>query len=406
MRGHYRRVSRPINIHSRAKGRALIRVLNAEHEVVQEVRANNLILAGGIDMVAERPWVENMEVCVLGSNGSVTQEDSGATTASQSTTTVTLSGGSFVFTDTATDAGKLIRWDTGAEATIVTVSSPTSVVVANSATVGAGEFTVYMIQQTILDMVEIVRSNTYVTAGSGCGTTNSTPDIFIHKRTFSFPEEVGLVTYREVAFAKSITPGAEIFSRIVLGTPLVLTAGQSMQVVYTLEVTVSPSSNVDKAAAILGWSSTDGTECLQLYALATVDPTTGASTYDTDNGVSWEPSSEGTSCSVFLATDSSAPAAYGSAVDRSGGTQSVKTDTAIDAGTQSPGVGNLDKVVTFGTGEGNLTTWRAIGIGSSTDGKQPYTATGFVFVFDFNQTKDSDHTLELRINYTWGRDLS
>lgn len=68
-------------------------------------------------------------------------EDSGVRQASQSGTLVTLSGGgTFVFTDTLTDAGRRINWDTSETAIIVSVLDSMHVIVNVSQTVAAGEF--------------------------------------------------------------------------------------------------------------------------------------------------------------------------------------------------------------------------------------------------------------------------
>ncbi len=70
----------------------------------------------------------------------ITNYDSGETLGSQSGTTVTLSGGTFRFVDTATDAGKLIRFATGETATVVTVTSETTATVSTNQTVAATVF--------------------------------------------------------------------------------------------------------------------------------------------------------------------------------------------------------------------------------------------------------------------------
>lgn len=410
MRGFYRRARLNMNVDTRARGKAVIQVLDADLNLLQEVEVKNLILNVGIDAVRARPWVQNMEYCVVGSNATATSDPSGATQAVQSGTTVTLTGGAFVFTDTATDAGKIIRWNAGSEARIVTITDPTHAEVANSATVANGLFTVYRTNQTVLNMTEIQRSNTYVTAGAGCGTT-IVGNVITHKRTFDFPSEVGTVTYREVALSHSATPGAEIFSRIRLPSDLTLVVNQIMRVIYSLELTLGPNTQVAKAADIIGWpvapaTDTEGDEQVQVIGLATVSAVTGATTVGVGTGISLEPSSVGADCAVFMSTVSTALAAFGSAVDRTGTSPAIKTDTAIDNDTVTAGVGNLDKVATFLVGEGNRTDWRTLGIGTEAGAVHPYVVTGFAFVFDQAQTKDNLHTLELRFNFTWGRDLS
>lgn len=410
MRGAYRRVGPRMHVQTKAKGFATLQVLDENDCVVQEQSARNLILNGGLDGVRLRPWVDNFTHCVLGSNATPTSEASGATTASQSGTTVTLVGGTFAFTDTATDAGKTIRWNTTQQARIVSVTTPLIVEVDVTQAVPAGLFNVYNTQQTVAVMTEIQRGNGYVTAGGGCGSTLA-GNILSHKRTFDFPLEVGTVTYREVAFSHSATPGDPIFSRIKLPTDLVLVVNQRVRVIYTLEITLTPDVIEATTANVVGWPvapsvNTDGSQQLQLVALKIVDPATGQSEVDPANGISLEPSSEGIECAVFLSNSNAPLASFGASGDRSGTANFVKTDTDIDPATVTAGYGSLEKEVVLDVGEGNRTDWRTIGIGTEDAPIAATTTHGFVFVFAQDQTKDNLHTLELRFLFTWDRDLA
>ena len=67
MRGAYRRARLDLTVQTHAKGHAVIQVLNPDASVAQELSIDNLILNGGLDMVAVRSWVQNFEYCVLGS---------------------------------------------------------------------------------------------------------------------------------------------------------------------------------------------------------------------------------------------------------------------------------------------------------------------------------------------------
>ena len=410
MRGAYRRVGPRLHVRSIARGHARFQVLNEDGSLAQEMASKNLILNSGLDMVRTRPWVENFEYCVLGSNATPTTDLGGSTTAAQAGTTVTLVGGSFVFTDTATDAGKIIRWNSAQQARIVSVTTPTSVEVDVTQVVPAGLFSVYRTNQTVAVMTEIQRGNNYVTAGGGCG-LSTVGNVISNKRTFDFPLEVGTVTYREVAFSNSGVAADPIFSRIRLPSDLVLVVNQRVRVIYTLEVTLDPDTPVVGAANVVGWPvapsvNTDGSQQVQLIALKYVDPATGASVEDPSAGISLEPSADGADCAVFLSNSSAALAGFGSAADRTGTATYLKTNTDIDPLTVTAGVGSLEKEVLLDVGEGNRTDWRSIGFGTESGLIHPYVTTGFVFVFDQDQTKDNLHTLELRFLFTWERDLS
>lgn len=76
---------------------------------------------------------------------SITNYDSGDTEASQVGNIVTLTGGALRFVDTASDAGREIKWgplfpNTSETATVVSVISPTQAVVAEDQTVESGKF--------------------------------------------------------------------------------------------------------------------------------------------------------------------------------------------------------------------------------------------------------------------------
>lgn len=80
-----------------------------------------------------------------------TSASSGATTAAMAnngdnTSTVTLSGGSYVFTPSASthvDAGAVLHWNDGTEVIIVSVTNATTAIVDGGATKAAQQFTMY-----------------------------------------------------------------------------------------------------------------------------------------------------------------------------------------------------------------------------------------------------------------------
>lgn len=411
MRGAYRRVGKPIQIHSTARGHAQCQLLNEDGSVAQEMSAPNLILNGGLDMVKVRPWVDNITHCVLGSNTAPTSTSSGSDLLDWAGTTVTLSKSYDTYNmavgDTivcvagfgVTHRGRIVGFNSSVEVEVdFSVPMPINFT-----------FTVYHTSQTVADMTEIQRTNNYVTAGGGCGTT-ITGNLVKHKRTFDFPVEAGSVTYREVAFSPSGTGADPIFSRIRLPSDLVVVANQRVRVIYTLEITVNPAIGVPGPADIIGWpvapsDSTVGIQQVQLIGLRRVDPTTGGGLLDLTTGESLEPCHENGDCAVFLSNDGTAPAPFGSAVDRVGTGNFVADYTEIDPSSMTAGYGKLEKYVVIDVGDANRTDWRSIGIGSGTKSSptKPYTMNSFVFVFTQNQTKDNLHTLEIRFLFIWDR---
>lgn len=398
--GHFR-------MRSQAKGRARVSVLDETRAVIRELALDNLILNQGLNGLTSRVWCDSFLYCCAGDGAGVNSVDSGVTTATQSGTTVTLAGGAFVFTDTATDAGKMIKWDSAQEAMIVTVTDPTHAEVNVSQAVPGGEFTVFNTQLVGLGN-EIVRSNTYLTGAGNCGTSQG-GNVLTHKRTFDFPTEVGGVTYREIGLSWSAVAGDNLFSRIKLPSDVTLVAGQSLRVEYSLLVTWTPETPNAKTADIIGWpvapaTTTDGAEQIQYFGSSAVD-TSGATVEFDSGGYCNEPGIL-TDVGIFISTDATALSSLGSSADRTG------TSPAVRQAEHSSYTANsftIDKRTVFPVDEANSTAWRSVGIGKHEfpgPGLTAYTLNGFVFLFDEAQTKDSLHTLELVFTNSWGRTLA
>jgi len=376
----------------------------ATGKVVKEYpRQKNLILNQGLDQVATDHWADCFRYCSAGTGVTPTSDDSSPTTASQSGTTVTLVGGTFVFTDTLTDAGKVIKWDTSEEATIITVTSPTVVEVLNSATVPAADFVVYRTNQTGLTS-QLKRTSTYLTGAPYTGTTLAS-NVFQMRRTYDFTAEVGTINYTEIGVGWHVSTPTAIFSRILLAAPVPVTAGQQLRVTYELQLTLLPAAPFSKTAIIGGWPvapalDTTGVEAIQFLGLSQV-ATSGAS-QNYDNGLQASEPAQTSTIGVFVSDTSTAPASFGSSISRAG-TGSVAATVAAYV------VGNyyVDKTGTLAVGTGNSVALRSMGFGGhSPNTFFAYTATTMVFVFDEAQTKLNTHTLTLTWRFSWSRVLS
>ena len=392
--------------HQRAQGYVQCFVVDAATgTVVKEYpRQPNLILNQGLDRLAVSLWADLFAYCSGGTGTTPTSDSGGITNATQIGGTVTLSGGSFTFTDTATDAGNTIKWDTGEEAQITSVTNPTTVLVNTSASVGAGTFTVYRTNQTQLS-TQAKRTNTYLTGTPYCGSSLA-GNVLSMRRTYDFTAEVGTVNYTEVAVGWSSSGLTSIFSRILLSVPVSVTAGQQLRVTYQLQVTILPSTSFSKTAIINGWPvapavSTNGVEAVQFLGLSQVNTSGGTTTIDAGNTAS-EPSVTG-GIGVFLSPDATAPAAFGSSVNRSVG---YAMNGAGVAG-YIAGTYYVDKSTTFPVGSGNGAAWRSMGFGSHNPNLWfAWSATTMVFVFTEAQTKLNTHTLTLTWRFSWSRVLS
>lgn len=390
--------------HHQARGFVQCFVVDsATGRVVKEYpRQSNLILNAGMDQVALTQWADLFTYCAAGTGTTPTADDSGVTTATQVASTVTLSGGAFTFTDTATDAGKVIKWDTGEEAQIVTVTNPTTVVVNNSTAVPAAQFTVYRTNQTQL-ATELQRTANYLAGAPNCQTT-LVGNLYAMRRTYDFTMEVAPVVYSEIAVGWASGPN-NIFSRILLGVPVAVSGGQQLRVTYELQLSLVPGAPIAKTANIGGWPvapslTTDGTEAIQLIGLSSVAASGATSQYDTAYSAG-EPSATA-NLGVFLSTDGTPPSVFGSAVSRTAGEYATPTPETYVVGTYY-----LDKTAIFSVGIGNGTTWLSMGYGYN----QPnlwfcWNQTTMVFVFNETQTKLNTHTLTLTWRFSWSRVLS
>ena len=392
--------------HQQAQGFVQCFVVDSATQQVVKLypRQKNLILNQGMDRVASDYWPNLMTHCAAGNGTMPTSDVSGLTTATQAGNTVTLSGGTFVFTDTLTDAGNVIKWATGEEAQIVTVTDPATVVVNSSASVPAGDFIVYRTNQTELAS-EVKRSGSYLTGSPYCGTTLAS-NILKHRRTFDFTTEAGPVSYTEIGLCWDSSTPAAVFSRILLAVPVPVTAGQQLRVTYELQLALLPSAPVPKTAAIGGWPvapalTVDGVEAVQYLGLASVT-TGGITAGGFDNGYTASEPAQTSDIGVFVSTTATAPASFGSSVSRVGTGNAVATRAAYGAGNWY-----VDKTGTLPVDAGNSLVLRSMGYGYHAPSSFfAQSSTTMVFVFNEDQTKLNTHTLALTWRFSWSRVLA
>lgn len=246
-----------INVRQSAKGRFKAQVVSPDGRVVEDRPwQNNLILDQGLNGLATRSWQESFAYCAAGTGNTPTQYDSDATTASQTTTTVTASA-DFFDSLPENGVGMLIRWDSGETAKITAYTSPTQVTVSSSATVGSGEFTVYAVNQTSLT-TEVRRSTSYLTGAGNCG-TSIVSNTLTMKRTYEFAAvtDPGGENIAELGFSwdeDDDPDGDNLFSRVLIAGGAV-TVAQTFQlrVIYELAVTVEPDTAQARTVPITGW---------------------------------------------------------------------------------------------------------------------------------------------------------
>jgi hypothetical protein len=397
-------------------GRVKIQVVDAASGRIVEDRPwqRNLILNGGLDSIADRSFAASFVTAAAGTGNTPTSDDSGAVTASQSGTTITLSG-----SHAEMAANRVIKWDSGEMARIVS-GSGTSWEADRSQTVSAGEFTTYRANQTQL-ATWVKNTATYLSGSANCGHLDTSavggdPAFRTMFRTFDFSTEVGSVNYTELGFHWSSvgTNNPTLFSRILIsGGAVSLVSGQLLRVKYELRVTVSPSAAaVPGTLSITGWpvspaTDTEGDSRWQTCGLAGIN-SAGATVAGNsgiaplDGASAGEPSGNLSICALSPST--AALQTTFSATSRS--TNAIEKGSPT-VSSYSAGTFTRTKTWVFGVNDGNRTDYRSLIIGNSASGLAA-SADGqvMVFLFDQNQTKDNLHTLTIVARWSWDLDLS
>jgi hypothetical protein len=382
--------------------------LNARHTVIGRVQAivldrykrpvwrgpvqKNLILNNGLDRWCDLTIFGNLALyCVAGTGSTDTSANPTPTVAVQAGTTVTLAGGTFVFTNTATDAGKMLHWNDGHEARIVTVTAPTIIEVTPSQIVASGAFLVYNTNQVGL-VTEVKRTNTYL---AGAGNTETTyPGVTMqNRRTYDFSPEVGGITYNELGISWVVTPGNNLFSRVKLATGVSMVAGQSLRVIWDLITSFSPICTAPAAitpSPITGWAGATGD--------AAICQPSGLSDINGGYAVtSLEPSVSGTSV-LYNWTAFAWPSWPGNPA----GTPHMRGQSGAHAlSVYTPLSFYRDQSYTYLIGEGN-----GVDINVISNARWGLSNPSFVYLIGSNQTKDSLHTLAITFRYSVGRTLA
>jgi hypothetical protein len=384
-----------------ASGRARVMVIDSKTGKVKHDCGwqKNLILNQGMNAIATTyTWANAFLRCAAGTGTTPTQDDSGATTAEQSGTTVTLSGGSFTFTDTGTDAGKMIKWDSGEEAMIVTITNSTTAVVDRSQTVAADTFTSFRTNQTGLT-TEVKRTATYLVGAGNCGTTYTSADgLMVMRRTFDFTVETGSVSYTEIGFANLATVAANLFSRILLSAPVALVAGDQLRVVYDLSIQLSYFAPRAITPTITGWTGVSGDEMIEAFELDYVRADPGDTLSQPGNEVFI------TTQRIAISNSTTALQAAPSAVQLNNRTGTERFSKAITSPTYVANSFTRSKSVTILPAEGNITGIRSIFIGRFSSVTVFYSAAAFLM--DNPQDKVNTHNLTVSWTYSWSRVLA
>lgn len=369
-----------------------VNVLNPDGTVARRIpRKKNLILDSGLDLVASNPWAYLTLYAAAGTGTDPVRRDTGAINLSRSGTTVTADAGFFE----AADVGRLIKFDSGEEMYVTAYTDTTHVEVDQSGTIAAGPGTVWYVNRTGL-AAETKRTNTYG-SNSGDNETTYVGGTFTMKRTFVFAAEAGSVTYNEIGWSPINTSGNNLFGMDIISGGASLSAGQQLQVVVQLSITLSPQNPQVYTNVITGWSQNGqfGIESVPLNdsrVISYVD-TTGAPQIQISGKAAFE--GDGTK-QICLSTDTTALSAItGSNINVTG---IIKENEAAKQIYVS-GSFYRDFIVSFAVGEGNSAAIRSIVVDNGA-------LRIFRVLLDAAETKDSAHTLSITFRLSWGRVLT
>lgn len=224
------------HIHASLAGRLRIAVLEAGRIVEEREWEPNLILDQGLDLLATVHFNQLFAACCVG-NGTDPTNIRPTATATASGTTLTASAATFSTADLDSD----VRFDTGQYAKIQSVTDSQHVTLFTSITVSTPTaFTILRTNQAILDN-EIERT-VQCSAVPNANLTTDNVGTLLLQRTFIFPPAANTQTFSEVGFSNQAIAGANLFSRVLLSSPVTVQGpagafgGQQLQVTYQLNV--------------------------------------------------------------------------------------------------------------------------------------------------------------------------
>lgn len=374
-----------VSIHDAETGRAVKRL----------PAKRNLILDQGLDGIAVRSWANAFRAAAIGTGTIPTKRDSGAVTVSRTGATLTSSAGFFE----AADVGRLFKFDTGEEVRITAFTNSTTVTTSTSGAIAASEGTVWYVNQTAL-AVESKRTDVYSNDGGANGTTYSSPTV-TQKRTFIFSAESSTITYREIGWSHTTTPGPNLFGRDLLaGAGVTLVSGQQLRVVVELAVSYAPVTPIAYTSIATGGWTANGTCGIEsLFDILDINwgNTVRPSGMDIATSPSLDPSGTGR---ILLASDSVAviPASLAQRV-----VPGLIHEAVPSLGAYIAGSFIRTKSIGMSTLEANSSAIRSIVLGGNGTGGGR--TSSFRVRLDAAEAKTSSQTLTIGFTLSWGRSL-
>lgn len=194
-----------------ARGRAKVCIVDAKtgKEVWESPWQSNLILDCGLDYISDTFWARCLDYCTAGTSNTPTKDICDGT-YSQAAGTVTRDTGTRDFI--SGDVGKLIRFADGTERKITAFTDATHVTVTPTGTVASQGILIYRVNQIHLGSHTAYNTSYPEFSWDDGEKSQYTFWDFLtatttFRRTYDFPEEVGLVNYTEIGFSPAPVVG-------------------------------------------------------------------------------------------------------------------------------------------------------------------------------------------------------
>lgn len=378
----------------------------------------NLILNQGMDAV----YSQNLGdltlygICGTGTRPNSISGETSQITQSGATVYLNVRTGLANFTSSngtyaaSVQVGDMLKYANNSESMVTAVTDGFNLQVTPSYTFSSGQtFVIWKTSQVGLE-TETKRSSNYVTGTDNCGTTTNV-NVRTWRRTYDFTTEAVQASYNELGVGWASSGATNVFSRILLGSPVIVDAGFNLRVVYDLVGTFNPTSSVYSTASIGGWPvapsvNTIGSESLQNFLTSTI---TTSGTTDASSAIldpAFLTTAGPTYVSVFVSPSATALSNFATGSDRS--TNAGWTTSAMTKASYVASSYYVDKTGVLPVGTGNRTDLRSVGIGKLVGSSTPGQAGNnvCVFLFDQTQSKNSSQTLSITYRSSWGRTLA
>lgn len=360
----------PLNFSAGISVKYRTEIIDAATGVVESVKeSKNLWLDSGFERMGQNSHRLDrlLKYVALGTGTLPTRRDSGTITASQAGNVVTASAAFF----DASDVGRLLKFDSGAEVYITAFSSATSVTVGDSVARGASEFTVWYVNATAHE-AEFLRVGDYTDVSAAL-----VGDTYTLTRTFTSAAFATGKLIQEIGWSDQAGAGALVGRDRVPGGGDYVAAGKQYRVTVSFSIKYGPTVAMTHPDVGNNGFSTAGQ-----YALEAIG-------HMPDGGLVY----------VGLSTSSAALAPLAGSANPVGVIASKEATKVAYV----PGSRRLKWSAKFTINEGNSTAIRSIIYGFDNG----YALANTVrLLLDAPQTKDALHTLQIDVCVNLTRTLT